>query len=151
MYSEIDYKNCTTELTAKPAIGDFYQVENGVSNTDLRETFGYCGKHLSMESTSMFLFPEECLYAHDRGLLSNRIATSIPHELEFFYTHMRNKGQFLTRRLALESVEPPPAKRQKVEPSLTASSSTKFIEYDCYPSRNSFNKKEIVEWGRENP
>ena len=65
---------------------------------------------------------------------------------------MRNKGQFLTRRLAIETLEPPPAKRQKFDSSLAGSSgSLKFIEYDCYPSRNSFNRKEIVELGTADP
>ena len=120
-----------------------------MSNTDLRETFGYCGKHLSLEPTSMYLFPEECLYAYDRGLLSNRITTNQPQEIEFFYSHMRNRGAFLTRRLPPELVEPPAAKRQKIEADYMEREKI-FIEYECYPSRLTFNRKEIVEWSSEN-
>ena len=73
-----------------------------MSSTDLRETFGYCGKSISKNSTSMYLFPEECLYAVDRGLILPNLDLKfyIDNEVVSFYSTMRNRGVFLTRSLA---------------------------------------------------
>ena len=84
------------------SINSLFEIENGVSNTDLRETFGYCGKSISKNSTSMYLFAEECLYAVERGLILPSLSykLSIDNELVSFYSNMRNRGVFLTRSLA---------------------------------------------------
>ena len=123
-----------------------YEIVNGVSNSELRESFGYCGKHLSLESTSMYLFPEECRYAFDKGLVSNWLSCQSQKDVEFFYIHMRNKGFFLTRNITLDEVlQLTNLKRQKVENSdIEKEVEKKYIVYDCYPDKQSFNKKEVA-------
>ena len=75
------------------------EVPNGVNNTDLRETFGYLGRLIYKSGSSVYLFPEECLYARDRNLIcaDGTAEIKINEQVYVFYTAMRNKGIFLTR------------------------------------------------------